>query len=283
MSESLPHFIIAGAPRSGTGWMLACLKEHPEVHIPHHEVDYFSYEYDRPADWYREHFADCASDQKSGEKSPSYLAHPNAPVRIHDWNPDVQLFFSLRHPVERAYSMYCMLLQNPHRDIDEDVARALTPESAMVQGGRYAEHLKRYRNRFPDEQLHVFVFDDLKDDPRRFLRALYEAVGVDPSFEPSVLDRKYGHRKKRGGRLWSQIQEWSMRLARASDTASRWIQWVRRKGWTDWIHRMRPGKEYPPLSESLRERLSEHYIDDVNWLRSYLGRDLPGWPGTSST
>ncbi len=263
--------------------MLSCLREHPSVYMPHHEVNYFSYEYDHTADWYQDHFSGCAPDQRSGEKSPSYLAHPDAPSRIHDWNEDVHLIFSLRRPVERAYAVYCMLLQNPHRDVGEDVASELTPESPAVQDGRYAEHLARYRSRFPEEQLHVFLLDDLKDNARRFLRDLYETVGVDSSFEPSLLDRKYGHRKKRGGRLWSQIQEWSMRLARTSDAVSRFIQWARREGYTDWIHRVRPGKEYPPLPESVRERLNEYYRDDVNRLRSYLGRDLPGWPGSSSS
>ena len=279
MSETHPHFIIAGAPRSGTGWMLSCLREHPEVHVPHHEVNYFSYEYDHPPDWYRGHFTDCAPGQQSGEKSPSYLAHPEAPARIHDWNSDVHLIFSLRHPVERAYAVYCMLLQNPHRDVGEDVEDELTPEMSAVRDGRYAEHLRRYRDCFPDEQLQIFVMDDLKKDSHRFLRTLYETVGVDPSFEPSILNRKYGHRKKRGGEVWSRIQEWSMRLARASDTASRWIQWVRRKGYTDWVHRLRPGKEYPPLTDEVRERLNEYYRDDVNRLRAYLDRELPGWPG----
>lgn len=88
-----PDFLIAGAPRSGTGWMLSCLQEHPDAYVPPHEVNYFSYEYDRPADWYRDQFADAAPEQATGEKSPSYLAHPEAPARIHDWNPDVDLIF----------------------------------------------------------------------------------------------------------------------------------------------------------------------------------------------
>lgn len=126
----------------------------------------------------------------------------------------------------------------------------------------------------------MLVFDDLKADAGKFARTLFRSIGIDPTFEPSLLDRKYGHRKKRGRALWSQIQEWSMRVSRASDVAAQVIRWCRRQGLTEWIHRLRPGNEYPPLTDTVRERLCSYYRDDVNRLRSYLDRDLPGWPGT---
>ncbi len=276
--SDVPDFLIAGAPRSGTGWMLSCLKEHPEVYVPDHEINYFSYEYDRSAEWYRDHFVDCAFGQRSGEKSPSYLAHPESPARIYDWNPDVRLIFSLRQPVERAYAVYCMLLQNPHYDVGEDVENELTPDASMVEAGRYFEHLQRYRAHFPDEQIHVLVFNDLKEDASQFVRQLFRAVGVDESFAPSQLNRKYGQRKQWGGPVWSVLQELSIRLTRMSRGARQVIQWARRSGYTEWIHRLRPGKEYPDLPQRVRERLNRYYADDMDRLRSYLGRELADWP-----
>ncbi len=279
MPDTVPHFIIGGPPRAATGWMLSCLQEHPEAFVPGEEVNYFTYEYDHPAPWYREHFANRSPDQKAGEKSPSYLANSEAPARIHEWNPDVNLIFSLRHPVDRAYAAYCMCLQNPHYDVGEDVASELTSGSSMVKTGRYFEHLQRYREYFSDEQLHILVFDDLKQNPRQFAHDLFSAVGINPTFEPSLLDRKYGHRKKRGGALWSALQELSIRATRISDAAQRVIQWARRNGYTQWLHRLRSGKEYPELTEHVRQRLNQYYADDMDRLRSYLGRPLPGWPG----
>lgn len=278
MLDSNPHFLIGGAPRSGTGWLLSCLQEHPEAFVPPKELNYFTYEYDRPASWYRHHFTESAAKQKSGEKSPSYLAHPEAPERIHAWNPDVDLVFSLRHPVERAYAMYCMLLQNPHYDLGHDIDQELTPQAAMVREGRYFEHLQRYRSYFSDDQIHVLIFDDLKENARGFAQDLFRAVGIDSTFEPSLLDRKYGHRKKRGGPVWSAVQELSIRFSRASTTVSRFIRWCRKQGYTEWIHRLRPGKDYPQLPDTVRERLNRYYHDDVEQLRSYLGRELPDWP-----
>jgi hypothetical protein len=277
MSTPDPDFIIGGAPRSGTGWMLSCLQEHPEAHVPPNELNYFSYEYDRPEDWYREHFMDREPEQRSGEKSPSYLAHPEVPARIRDWNPDVDLIFSLRSPVERAYAMYCMLLQNPHYDVGEDIGDELTPEASIVQTGRYFEHLQRFRACFSDDQIHVLLFDDLKADARTFAVDLFRTVGVDASFEPSLLNQRYGHRKKRGGPVWGAIQELSIRMSRIGGIVRKAIQWMRRKGYTDWIHWLRPGKEYPKLPRSVRDQLNQYYRSDVKQLSDYLDRDLQHW------
>lgn len=262
--------------------MLSCLEEHPEVFVPPYEINYFSYDYQSSASSYKTHFQAARMDHVIGEKSPSYLAHPEAAERIYDWNPEIHLIFSLRHPVERAYAMYCMLLQNPRSNLGINIARELTPTASMVQDGRYFEHLQRYRKYFPEDQLHILVFDDLKDDAEKFARLLFETVGVHPLFEPSLLRRKYGHRKKRGGLVWSYIQELSIRLSRKSKMVNRFVRWVRRNGYTEWIHRWRPGKDYPKLTVAVRERLNEYYQDDVDRLRSYLKRDLSGWPGDGS-
>jgi hypothetical protein len=122
---------------------------------------------------------------------------------------------------------------NPHYDTSENIEAVLTPDTATVQAGRYFEHLQRYREYFPDDQLHVLVFDDLKEDPRQFARDLFAAVGIRPSFELSLLDRKYGDRKNRGGTIWSVLKEPIIRATRARDVAQRVIRWARRNGYTE--------------------------------------------------
>ncbi len=91
--SDVPDFLIGGPPRTATGWMLSCLQEHPEAFVPEEEVNYFTNEYGRPASWYRDHLRGRSPNQKTGEKSPSYFANPEAPARIHDWNSDVSLIF----------------------------------------------------------------------------------------------------------------------------------------------------------------------------------------------
>jgi hypothetical protein len=274
--HEIPHFIIAGPPRSGTGWMMSCLQEHPEAFIPEREIHYFSGEYNQSPSWYLDHFQNRSKGQRVGEKSPSYFADSDAPKRIYNWNPNTHLIFSLRNPVDRTYAMYCMMLRSGH--VSEDIESELSPGKWLVRPSRYFEKLRPYRSQFPDEQLHFLIFDDLKENPRKFARDLFEAAGVDADFGPSVLNRKFGHRKKRGGAIWSMIRAFSIRLSQSSTVAGRTIQWLRRNGYTNWIHRLRPAKDDPSLSSSVRRKLQDYYSDDVEQLRSYLGRELKNWP-----
>jgi hypothetical protein len=256
--------------------MMSCLAEHPDVYIPEREIHYFSEKYDRPTSWYLNHFEQRSAEHVVGEKSPSYFASPDAAERIYHWNSDTHLVFCLRHPVKRAYAMYCMMLRKGH--VSEDADSELAPGKWLVRSGLYFEQLSPYRDLFPEEQLHVLIFDDLKESPQKFARELFGVLEIDTAFKPSLLDRKFGHRKKRGGQVWSVIRSLSVQVSQSSEIAGRAIQWLRKSGYTDWIHQLRPGKSDPTLSNSVRRELYEYYKEDVNKLRAYLGRDLPNWP-----
>jgi len=74
------------------------------------------------------------------------------------------------------------------------------------------------------------------------------------------------------------IQSLSIRLEEMSDTIQQFVHWLRLHGYTEWIHRVRPGKDDPPLPDATRTKLRNYYRDDVSRLRSYLERDLSEWP-----
>lgn len=45
-------FVIGGAPRSGTEWLLSSLREHPQIFIPTEEIRFFSYNFNESLEWY---------------------------------------------------------------------------------------------------------------------------------------------------------------------------------------------------------------------------------------
>jgi hypothetical protein len=120
-ARMLPSFLIVGAERCGTSSMYEVLSWHPAVFsaiLPRKEVHYFDYNYARPLSWYRCHFplrAGAALAARSTgvapvafEASPSYMCHPLAPERIARDLPGVKLIVMLRDPVARAYSSHTM-------------------------------------------------------------------------------------------------------------------------------------------------------------------------------
>ena len=54
-----PYFIGLGAQRSGTSWIYACLYEHPQLHMPFKEVNFFGRDeqYEKGLTWYANHFS----------------------------------------------------------------------------------------------------------------------------------------------------------------------------------------------------------------------------------
>ena len=120
-ARMLPSFLIAGAERCGTSSMYEVLSWHPAVFsaiLPRKEVHYFDYSYAHPLSWYRCHFPlraraalaarDTGVAPVAFEASPSYMCHPLAPERIARDLPGVKLIVMLRDPVARAYSSHTM-------------------------------------------------------------------------------------------------------------------------------------------------------------------------------
>ena len=89
-SAPRPHFIIIGAPKCGTSWLLAVLKQHPNVRMAPKEIEYFSFHLEYPFEWYLEHFARLTAGSLEppgstplvlGEKSARYCSIPQAQIR----------------------------------------------------------------------------------------------------------------------------------------------------------------------------------------------------------
>lgn len=187
--ERKPDFLGIGAQRAGTSWIHACLYEHPEVCAPEKEINFFSREsrWENGFSWYESWFEECGSDQQVGEFSTSYLHHPDTPSRIHNRYPEVQLIVSLRNPVDRAFSSFRNDIVAGDIPGSTTFEEALEEHSKYVEIGHYARHLSRYLERFSRDQLLVLVYERSHEDPSGFIRRIFDFLGVDPAFKPSML------------------------------------------------------------------------------------------------
>jgi hypothetical protein len=273
-----PDYIIAGASKTGTEWLRLCLREHPEVFIPGGPtLDFFSKNYEKGGEWYQSFFEDAEPHQVTCEKSTSYFAHPQAPKRIHEWKKDVQLLFILRDPVERAYSHYCMKLKAGQ--VSENINREMDRGSIMVEEGFYFRNIERYINLLGKERISVKFFDDLKDDNEKFLESIFGEMGVDITFDPSFLGRKYHQRKKRSRfpDIYSTLVEVNRKMRRWSKTYRKIFEEIAKMGLTKPIHWINNSKEFPRLPKETEAKLKNMYEDEVRAIRELTGRELPNW------
>ena len=74
-------FLMVGCQRSGTTWVDAALREHPEVFLPRLKQTYFfDRHHDRGADWYLEQFAGAEPEHRAvGEVATGYCLLDSIP------------------------------------------------------------------------------------------------------------------------------------------------------------------------------------------------------------
>lgn len=267
-----PSFVVIGAVKAATTWVLEQLQANPAVYMPDPEPHYFSSDFDRGPSYYRSFFADqVGSGRLIGEKSADYLAHPDAPRRMVDMLPDARLIVQFRNPIERAYSDYKMLYRRGTiTGAPEDYLTSLNnSQPRFLNDGMYAAHLARWFDHFPAEQVHAFLFDDVKADPRQTIEKISRHIGTEPVFDTERA-------KKKANNGSEQFLPLSVRKALAPLKTT--VAPLRGKGWFE-ATRSLFVKEiaYPPLSPDLRNRMRDFYAADVEKLGKILGRDLSHW------
>lgn len=211
-----PDFLIIGPQRTGTTWLHAHLRFHPQIFLSEPKELYFfsslasrdpkRFVSDR-LDWYLRHFREplwlraakaavCLRRHRElyrptvrGEATASYAAME--PAVIDDLvalRPDVRALLMIRHPIERAWSHAKKdLVRNRQRRFEEvgaDEFRAFFADPYQRRCARYAELADAWGSRLRPGHLFVGVFDEIATRPEAMLLDVMRFLGV-------RADRKY--------------------------------------------------------------------------------------------
>ena len=207
---TLPNAVIAGAPKCGTTSLFEWLAAHPEVcassvketnFLVDREASVFdprSNVHDHGLARYESYFRHCGVERSRVvlEATPGYLYQRTAREVLSRFEPLPQILFIFRRPSARVYSLYQWSRNNEGvigREVSfaEYVARARRENDpsawkrsgiGLLQRGRYIDYLEEWLACFPRSRLHVFVFEHMRQDQRRFMRDVAGRLGIDPSF-----------------------------------------------------------------------------------------------------
>lgn len=267
-------FIGLGAQKAGTSWVYACLYEHPEIHAPIKELHFFSRDrFGKEKEWYESHFAHAKEGQKIGEFSTSYLYSALTPERIKDLYPDAKLIAILRNPRARAYSQYRNAIKAGEIGKEMPYETFLKEDRSAIDQGQYAEQLKRYFALFPKEQILVLIYEDIKKDPAAFMRRIYEFIGVDPSFVPSMLGTRVNiartPRMVGIDRLMHHVAE-----ALRKTGFDKLVWRIRRSGLPDLLRRFNTSSETAVAEDEVIMANPTLWTDDAAKLSQLIGRDM---------
>lgn len=200
----LPDFICCGFQKCATNGLRINLKKHPNITVPDKpelfpdcEFNFFTHPpefINRPADkktqadldWYKSFFPDDGNVH--GEFSPNYADWGQYVSKsIHDIHPNVKLLFSLRNPIDRAYSAF-----NHYRNIYPRSSTwghegtAWSPNKSLIWNLKnrhfdvcYSTTLKHYNKYFSLSQMQIVIFEQLKNNPRDTYNKIFNFLGVD--------------------------------------------------------------------------------------------------------
>lgn len=292
----MPNFLTIGAEKSGTTALYHYLRQHPQIYMsPVKEPNFFSLGGEKPEDRgpghlptshvtdieaYCKLFREVSGETAIGEASPAYLYQQKAVERIRHHIPDAKLIAILRDPVERAYSnfLHCISLG---REPLADFEQALQEEEMRVRNnwrslwhykrkGFYYEQLKRYFDLFDENQIKVYLYEDLNEDPSGTLRDIFRFLEVDESFIPDTSARLNVSGVPRNKALHSLVTTLN-RPTIKSFVPNRLLKALREPV------RSRVLTKPPQLLPEVRGRLIEVFREDILRLQELIDRDLSGW------
>lgn len=286
-------FVCIGAQKSGTTFIASAFRSHPEIQLPDSkELHFFSAkgEYkteggyaqcnaDKDVKWYKRQF--LADERRKGEISTHYLFDLESAARIGEAFPDIKIFVVLRNPVDRAFSQYNMERHKTGKErrslmqvIQEE------PDNEIIARGLYARQLAPYLRQFSDNQLRVYLFDDMKRDPAAFFLDLFGFVGVDTSFVPPSLNKRMNKSRKAKFVFIPRFVR-SIRTTLEAAGMRSIIRTLTRLGVARQLRKFNNRYNQVAMdfemSPSERDALDECFADDIERLEKLIKRDLSRW------
>jgi hypothetical protein len=299
---ALPDFFVAGAPKAGTTALHAALAQHPQLYLsPIKEPKFFLSDGPPPAQGgpgdgktYREHvwrradyealFDAAPPEALRGESTPFYLYRQDAQRRIKALNPRARLIVVVRDPVERAHSNWTHLWSAGLDPIDDFVTACGAEDQRVAAGwadfwhykriGLYGQQLEHLYTVFPRDQVLVFRYRDLIEDPAGTLDQICGFLGIAPGLI-SGLPRENVTAHPDFTRRHRQVS----RVLRAASAITTWLPGHPGKTVIDRMEGSLQDGAAPrrPLNWQQRQALLPYFEADIRLLADITGQDFDSW------
>jgi hypothetical protein len=178
MKQKKIDFLVVGNYRSGTSWLQKIFKMHSQIFVPDEkELFYFSRYYDRGVKWYHSFFKNSNKNKIKGEICPSYFPNSRAAGLICEYNPNIKIVLIIRNPIDQIKSMRRLHL---NRNIKQsDIISLEEIKSRYIKNVLYYTNLKPFWKSFPEENILILSYDELKKNESGFLKKIYNFLEVE--------------------------------------------------------------------------------------------------------
>ena len=190
IAEKPKLFILAGMPRTATTFLYQRFQEHPAIFCPYRkETNFFSVNYHRGIDWYRELYAEMGDSQTGVDVSPVYFLDEQAIDRILSFESNTPVVLGVRAASEWALSWYTQVLSS-HVGAKPSFEEFVTGYNLKIGGGKIwqdfrngfvSRMISRYRVSIGDNLL-LYHFRALRESPLELINSIESFVGVPQHF-----------------------------------------------------------------------------------------------------
>lgn len=291
-NTEMPNFFVIGASKSGTSSLHRYLDMHPAISMSRiKEPGYFLQ--DDPSRTLaikdREEYLDLfePGHDLRGESTVAYTAFPNragVPEAIASEVPEARLLYVVRDPITRIPAMVRQAIavgvfepRDPTApaSVRDWIGNLEDPDNLIVASCRYMTQVRQYLEVFPREAMMVIDSDELRDDRRETMDAIFGFLGCDPE----EVNGEFDLLENEGDRLHLKPAPY---------------RWLRRSTSLRRFYRRRPDRvrealggrfgamlgrpiPKPVIEEELRADLEALFRPDVEALRDFTGLRLEGW------
>ncbi len=290
-----PNFFIVGAPRCGTTAMYTYLKAHPEVFMPDElkEPHFFGSDLKKDIHWYFNRikneakylnlFSKAQNKKRVGEASVFYFYSKSAPVEIKRFSPDAKIIIMVRNPVDMLFSFHTLMkFQGADIDtFDSEWHKSVNPslpfnEFSFRDMTKLTTYIKNYIDVFTRNNVHVIIYDDLKNNTAITYNSVLAFLGIDESFCPNleiINATPVGIVKnnKLSRFLFSHFPPKFVNCIR------KFIPRPVRRGLQQIALNANISHQPPSLDPELRKRILSEIAPEIDQLSEFLGRDLRAW------
>jgi len=296
-------FFCLGAQKAGTTLLHDILKQHQDIYLPtEKEAHFFDVNevYYKGLIYYFSTYFDTYSGEKViGNINPNLQIEKRSIDRIIDnFGTNIKVLFLLRNPVNRAYSHYLMSRKRGYEKLGFLEAIKKEPirisnsvyhkgyESkekghfeknhyGYISRGLYSEMLKYVFEKFPEENVRIYVFEELLADKENTIKDILTFLGIEQQNLNFDLKSNSGQKAVSFG-----VSKFLNTPSILKDTLKFFIPKTFRRSLKRYVY----NKNLKPLSVSEKKRPYDYlslkqqfFLEDIKQLEQILGRKIEVW------
>jgi len=180
----------------------------------------------------------------------------------------------LRDPVERAYSNYLMDVRRGYtkksfsQEIENTLSNEILPAEKLLTRGLYYNPVQKYVDIFGKNQVKIIIFEEFIKNPKTIIEEILKFLGYSKSLVEFTNEVHNPFTVVRGSISGYFFQNPTIRKLSQKIVPSSPRKMLKEKV-------LLKQQAKPNMNEEVKKKLVNFYHNDVEKLKTLLGRDLP--------